>query len=129
MPIRRTECAVLAMAALTACAKDTMLLEGDIPLPEGLVTVRSADIRRADGVVTGGRFILSGEVADAGAAMTASAERFAAHGWTRASSEGDADAAKARFTKGARAVDLELRRRGLDTRNSQGVLSVASGGS
>jgi len=129
MTIRRTACAVLAMAALTACASDTMLLEGDIPLPEGLVTVRSADIRRGEGTVTGGRFILSGEIRDASTAMETATERFAAHGWSRAALEGNADAAKARFTKGARSVDLELRRRALDPCNSQGVLSVASGGS
>ena len=128
MPLLRTACIVLALGALAACSKDTMLLESDIPLPEGLVTVRSADIRRSDSTVSGGRFLLSGAVADASGAMVLAGERFAAHGWTQSESRGDADVARARFTKDDRSVELELRRRRLDPRNSQGVLSVSAGG-
>jgi hypothetical protein len=129
MPISRAACMLVAIASIAGCTHDTMLLEGDIPLPEGLVTVRSADIRRSGGEVTGGRFILSGEIGDASAAMDRASVRFSANGWSRAAIDGDASFAKARFVKGGRTVELELLRRGVDPRNSQGVLSVAAGGS
>lgn len=129
MQIHRAACVLLALGGLVACTRDTMLLEGDIPLPEGLVTIRSADIRRSGGEVTGGRFILSGEVVDASALMDRASERFSAHGWSRAAIDGDDGHAKARFVKGPRSVELELLRRGVDPRNSQGLLTVASGGS
>ena len=62
MNFARGAALLLAVAPLAACARDTMLLESDIPLPRGMTTVRSADIRRSAGQVTGGTFLLSGDV-------------------------------------------------------------------
>jgi len=67
---------------LAACSHDAMLLESDVPVPSGMWTVRSADIRRSGGTVSGGRFILAGPVDDAGALMVATRARFAGSGWT-----------------------------------------------
>jgi len=112
--------------ALAGCNSDTMLLESDVPLPEGLATIRSADIRRAQGTVSGGTFVLAGEVADARAAVDRAARRFDAHGWTTASAEGNADAATARFTKDGRTASLTLHRRSLDPAMSSGALAIES---
>jgi len=82
MAIRPRVLAVAALAAaLQACSSAPMLLDSDVPMPDGMSTVRSADIRRADGTVTGGRFLLAGEVPDAAATLESTAERFVANGW------------------------------------------------
>lgn len=104
-----------------------MLLESDVPLPHGMSTVRSADIRRAGGTVTGGSFLIAGEVADARSAVDLAAERFRSHGWTPAMSSGDQDSASVTCTKDTRTAQLTLWRRGLDPKMSTGTLAVRSG--
>lgn len=117
--------AILLLAlAPCACARDTMLLESDVPLPRGMSTVRSADIRRSGGTVSGGTFLLAGEVSDARSAVDLAATRFRAAGWTAGASAGDHDSASATFTKDARSASLTLWRRGLDHRMSTGTLTV-----
>lgn len=101
-----------------------MLLESDVPLPRGMSTVRSADIRRTAGTVAGGSFLLAGEVTDARSAVDLAATRFRAHGWTPGPSTGDHDSASATFTKDARSASLTLWRRGLDPKMSTGSLTV-----
>jgi hypothetical protein len=116
----------LACLPAQACTRDTMLLESDIPLPRGMVTVRSADIRRTAGTVSGGLFLLSGDVADARSALDLCGTRFESHGWTRSEVRGDANAAECRFTKDSRTVALALRRRSLEPVMSTGSLEVQS---
>ena len=126
MTFARGAALLLAVAPLAACARDTMLLESDIPLPHGMTTVRSADIRRASGTVTGGTFLLSGDVPDARSSVDLAATRFAAHGWKTASAAGDANSASAKFTKDARTATLMLRRRGIEPVMSTGSLEVTT---
>ena len=126
MNLARGAALVLAAAPLAACARDTMLLESDIPLPRGMTTVRSADIRRSAGEVTGGTFLLAGDVPDARSSVDLAATRFGVHGWTLARVEGDADMASAWFTKDARSASLMLRRRGLEPVMSTGSLEVTT---
>ena len=120
---RRALILLLALPA-AACARDTMLLESDIPLPHGMNTVRSADIRRNGGTVSGGTFLLSGEVHDARSSVDLAATRFAAHGWKLVESTGDSAAARARFSKDSRTAALWLRRRALEPEMSSGSLEV-----
>jgi hypothetical protein len=114
------------LAPIAGCARDTMLLEGDIPLPRGMTTVRSADIRRNSGEVTGGTFLLSGDVPDARSSVDLAATRFAVHGWSLAGVTGDASMASARFTKNSRSATLMLRRRDLEPVMSTGSLEVTT---
>lgn len=101
-----------------------MLLESDVPLPHAMTTVRSADIRRSGGTVSGGTFLLAGEVQDARSSVDLAADRFRAHGWTAAAIDGNIDLANARFTKDTRTVALTLRRRSLEPEMSSGSLTV-----
>jgi hypothetical protein len=121
--------AILATAAATAvflagCARDTMLLESDIPLPHGMSTVRSADIRRTAGTVSGGTFLLSGAIQSADDAMKRTADRFLASGWTIVHADGDSDGAQGVFVKDQRTVELDLRRRLIEPRMSSGWMIV-----
>lgn len=118
--------AVAFSLVLAGCSSDTMLLESDVPLPEGMATIRSADIKRAQGTVSGGTFLLAGEVDDARASVDRAARRFDAHGWTVSATDGTADAASGRFTKDGRTASLSLRRRSLDPAMSSGALTIES---
>lgn len=125
-PVRAPAAAALLSAALLlpACTRDTMLLESDVPLPRGMNTVRSADIRRDGGTVTGGDFILAGEIDDARSAIRASAQSFEANGWTIVRADGSLDAASGEFVKDTRTVSVTLRRRALEPKMSTGTLTV-----
>ena len=103
-----------------------MLLESDVPLPEGMSTVRSADIRRSGGTVTGGRFLLAGEIDDADRVLTSTIARFESAGWRVESARPGLDKATAIFTKGGRTVDLQLDRRTLDPGMSSGMLVIST---
>jgi len=124
----RTRAVVTAafLATLQACSGSQTLLESDIPMPDGMNTVRSADIRRADGAVTGGRFLLAGEVPDAGATLESTAQRFVANGWRVDAKEVGLDLSTARFSKGARSVTLSIARRALEPDMSTGTLEVSN---
>lgn len=125
-PTSNPAAAALLLAVLLppACARDTMLLESDVPLPRGMSTVRSTDIRRDGGTVTGGDFILAGEIDDARRAIRASAQSFEANGWTIVRADGGLDAASGEFVKDTRTVSITLRRRALEPKMSTGTLTV-----
>ena len=122
---------VLAIAALSvvlhACSSSTTLLESDVPLPDGMTVVRSADLRRDAGTLTGGRFLLAGRVRDAGELLTATLGRFESDGWTVVDSRVGLDLSTARLEKGARRAELTITRRALEPDMSTGTLEVASG--
>ncbi|MFM7261671.1 MAG: hypothetical protein ACKO3W_13820 [bacterium] len=111
---------------LAACSHDAMLLESDVPVPSGMSTVRSADIRRSGGTLSGGRFILAGPVDDAGALMVATRERFAGNGWTTVEIKDGLDHSEGIFTKGARRARLTIDRRALEPDMSSASLEIGS---
>lgn len=102
-----------------------MLLESDVPLPEGMSTVRSADIRRSGGTVTSGRFLLAGEIDDAGRVLASTIARFESAGWHVESAQPALDEATATLRKGTRTATLRLDRRTLDPGMSSGLLEIA----
>jgi hypothetical protein len=127
MPRRTTLAAVASACLLGACASAPTLLESDIPLPEGMRTLRSADIRRAGGEVVGGRFLLAGAVDDARDTVNAAVARFTEKGWSVASTTLGLDHSAASFMKGARRVDLVVDRRALEPAMSTGCIEVRTG--
>ena len=125
---RRSPLAALALACLLgACASAPTLLESDIPLPDGMRTLRSADIRRAGGEVVGGRFLLAGSVDDARDTVNAAVQRFAEKGWTVASTTLGLYHSAASVPKGTRRVELVVDRRALEPARSTGRLEVRAG--
>lgn len=127
-PCLRTTLAAAVLAAVAGCAGTTMLLESDVPLPEGMSTVRSADIRRAGGTVTSGRFVLAGGIDDASRRLAATISRFESAGWRLESADRGLDHSAATFRKDDRMVRLVLDRRTLDPDMSSGLLEVSSAG-
>jgi len=111
---------------LQACSSSRTLLDSDVPVPDGMTTVRSADIRRSGGVVTSGRFLLAGSVLDAAESLADTSGRFRAAGWKVEREEVGLDLASARFTKAGRSVELSIARRALDPDMSTAVLEISS---
>jgi hypothetical protein len=103
-----------------------MLLESDVPLPTGLSTIRSSDIRRTDGTVSGGKFLLAGDVNDARDLITETAEIYRDNGWTIVRASGGLDLATGVFRKDDRIAEITLRRRALTPEMSTGMLEVKS---
>lgn len=129
MTTRTRAIAVAALlAGLQACAGGQTLLDSDVPMPDGMSTVRSADIRRSGGVVTGGRFLLAGEVPDAAATLDSTIARFVASGWRVDAREAGLDLSSARLSKGSRTVTLSIARRTLEPDMSTGMLEVTTTG-
>jgi len=127
MALRPRVLAAAALAAvLQACSSMPTLLDSDVPMPDGMSTVRSADIRRADGTVTGGRFLLAGGVPDAAATLESTAVRFVANGWRVDAKDAGLDLSTARFSKGSRIVTLSIARRTLEPDMSTGTLEVTT---
>lgn len=122
----RSSLPTLALAALLAggCVSGPMLAESDVPLPESMRVVRSADIRRSGGTVSGGRYLLAGEMRDAGQSLAELVTRFEAQGWTLVRSETGLDLATAELAKGGRTASVRLERRALDPAMSTGMLTL-----
>lgn len=113
---------------LGACASGPMLVESDVPLPESMRIVRSADIRRGGGTVTGGRYLLSGATRDAGESMIALIDRFEVQGWTLVRSEIGLDLATAELAKDTRRATVRIDRRALDPAMSSAELVIGRAG-
>jgi hypothetical protein len=131
MPSARPSATTLALttlllASLGGCSRATMLLESDVPLPTGLSTIRSSDIRRTDGTVSGGKFLLAGDVNDARDLITETAEIYRDNGWTIVRASGGLDLATGVFRKDDRIAEITLRRRALTPEMSTGMLEVKS---
>ena len=116
--------AFAAATVLIGCSHDAMLLESDVPVPNGMETIRSADIRRSEGTVSGGRFILAGSVDDAGSLMVATRERYRANGWKTVLLEDGLDHAEGIFEKGNRRARLTIDRRALEPDMSSASLEI-----
>ena len=116
----------IVAAAMQACSSSSTLLDSDVPLPDGMTTIRSADIRRAGGTVAGGRFLLAGSVPDAAATLASTVAAFESNGWRVESRDAGLDLSTARFSKGDRTVTLSIARRAVEPDMSTGMLEVAT---
>lgn len=111
--------------ALTGCSStESMLAESDVPVPEGLETVRSADIRRARGSLSGGTFLLAGPVMDAGQLLDDTTERYESSGWQIVDREPGLDRAAATYSKDSRTARLEILRRAVEPDMSSATIEV-----
>ena len=130
MTLRTRAIAVAALlAGLQACAGGQPQLDSDAPRRSAVALPRWPVLRRSGGTVTGGRFLLAGEVPDAAATLESTVDRFVANGWRVDAKEAGLDLSTARFSKGARTVTLSIARRTLEPDMSTGMLEVTSSAS
>jgi len=104
-----------------------MLAESDVPVPEGLETVRSADIRRAQGTLSGGTFLLAGPVMDAGQLLDETSARYQSSGWQIVQRELGLDRAAATYAKDTRTARVEILRRAVEPDMSSATIEVRDG--
>jgi hypothetical protein len=125
LSVRSLRAVPLLLLATAACSSHTMLLESDVPLPRGMSSARSGDIRRTSGTVSAGRFLLSGEVNDANGTINDAVAAYLASGWRLVERTGGLDRAGAVFTKDTRTVSLTLYRRAVEPDMSSGMLLIS----
>jgi hypothetical protein len=111
---------------LAGCSSNAMLLESDVPLPNGMETVRSADIRRSAGTVSGGSFVLAGPCNDAADLLASTVERYRSNGWVVVAQNPGLDRSVAEFSKDTRRLELAIQRRALEPDMSSGFITITS---
>ncbi len=116
----------LVLALLVGCSTDRSILESDVYLPENMTTIRSANIRRVDGALIGGDFLIAGRVNDAEASVDELVAYYCSNGWFLKRQIPGLDFSRADLVKGDRTVTVELVRRRIDPANSTGTIVVAS---
>ncbi len=124
--MRTVALATLFCMIALGCSTDRAILESDVFLPEDMLTIRSANIRRAGGELVGGDFFVGGRVNNAEASMDEVVDYYRSNGWFLQHQTPGLDFAKADLTKGDRTVTIELVRRRLDPANSTGTIVVLS---
>lgn len=124
--MRTVALATLFCVIALGCSTDRAILESDVFLPEDMVTIRSANIRRAGGELVGGDFFVGGRVNNAEASMDEVVDYYRSNGWFLQRQIPGLDFSKATLIKGDRTVTIELVRRRLDPANSTGTIVVVS---
>jgi hypothetical protein len=122
--------ALLAAAVLSGCGSDRpfTLLDSDVPAPPEMDVRYSFDIARSGGLLSRGRFILSGVVEDINAAANDTVTRYAENGWTLKEQAMLPSLAKLVFVKDQRTATVELIRRRVDPEMSSAVVVVGNAG-
>jgi len=115
-----------ASLALIGCSStpDT-ILESDVPLPPGLAVRASSDVARSEGQLSGGFFLLSGEIDDPVRLGAETRGRFLTFGWQGIVTYESPHLVRLEFTKGRRSARIELVSRRIDPMMSSGSIRLA----
>ncbi|MSR41051.1 MAG: hypothetical protein EXS10_04020 [Phycisphaerales bacterium] len=116
----------LFLVTAIGCSSDRKILESDVFLPEDMVTIRSANIRRSSGELVGGDFFVAGRVNNAEESVDELVDYYQSNGWFLERQTPGLDFSRADLVKGDRTVTVELVRRRLDPANSTGTIVVAT---
>lgn len=116
----------LAALAVAGCSStpDT-ILESDVPLPPGLSVRVSSDVTRSDGQLSGGFFLLYGEIDDPVRLAGETRERFVLKGWRGSTVYDSPHRVRLEFTKDRRVAEVELVSRRVDPMMSSGSVRLA----
>lgn len=125
-PTILTRMACLATLAVAGCSStpDT-ILDSDVPLPPGLAVRMSSDVARGEGQLTGGFFLLYGEIDDPVRLAGETRERFALRGWRGTLVYESPHRVRLEFTKDRRVAKVELVSRRVDPMMSSASVRLA----
>jgi hypothetical protein len=101
------------------------ILESDVPLPPGLAVRASSDVARSEGQLSGGFFLLYGEIDDPVRLGAETRERFLNAGWQGIVTYESPHLVRLAFTKGRREAKVELVSRRIDPMMSSGSVRLA----
>lgn len=96
-----------------------------MPLPPGLSVRMSSDVARGEGQLTGGFFLLYGEIDDPVRLAAETRERFNLRGWRGSTVYDSPHRVRLEFTKDRRVARVELVSRRIDPMMSSGSVRVA----
>jgi len=118
--------ALVAAALAVGCASgpDT-ILESDVPLPPGLSIRASSEVDRRDTTLTGGFFVLYGEIDDPIRLGRETAARFATYGWRATPLYESPHRVRLECVKGTRRATVELVSRRIDPMMSSGTVRLS----
>jgi hypothetical protein len=111
---------------MTACGSDhpLTLLDSDVPTPPEMDVRYSFDIVKSGGALSGGRFILSGEVESLADAAEETVQRYSTNGWSLRERRMQTAQALLVFEKGGRTVTVDIQKRRVDPEMSSAVVVV-----
>jgi hypothetical protein len=115
----------LVLVGTAGCgSKSATILESDVPMPPEFEIRFSEGIRRSEGLLAEGRFLLSGEVKDLERLTSETSARYAGGGWRQVRREVDRDRAVLVFAKDRRQVEVEIDRRRIQPAMSTAIVTV-----
>lgn len=117
----------LVLSALQACSSTpTHFVESDVPIPADTQVRYSTELKRTDGKLTGGWFILWGEILDVRKTTAETITRYRNDGWQLAEERLLPKQADLRFTKDTRTVRVIIDGRRIDPWSSSATVRVAN---
>jgi hypothetical protein len=117
----------LILSALQACSSTpTHFVESDVPIPADTKVRYSTELKRTDGKLTGGWFILWGEILDINKTTSETITRYSNDGWELVEERLLPKQADLRFAKDSRIVRVIIDARRIDPWSSSATVRVAS---
>lgn len=118
-----------ACATAAACSgKPTTVLESDVPIPPGMEALTTADVDRADGVLTRVRVVCRGDLRSMSDTSDRMRDAFAMQGWTCTAVDARKETATMIFAKDDRIATVDVHINRVDPKMGAAVLRVRPAG-
>lgn len=117
----------IALSALSACSTaPTHFVESDVPVPVGMTVRYSTDLKREQGVLSSGWFILWGNITDVNKTANGTVTRFEEDGWRLVEKSISAKRAALTFAKDSRTTRIDIDARRIDPGSSSATVRVSA---
>lgn len=118
-----------ACATAAACSgKPTTVLESDVPIPPGMEALTTADVDRANGVLTRVRVVCRGDLRSMSDTSDRMRDAFAMQGWTCTAVDARKETATMIFAKDDRIATVDVHINRVDPKMGAAVLRVRPAG-
>ena len=118
-----------ACATGAACSgKPTTVLESDVPIPPGMEALTTADVDRANGVLTRVRVVCRGDLRSMSDTSDRMRDAFAMQGWTCTAVDARKETATMIFAKDDRIATVDVHINRVDPKMGAAVLRVRPAG-
>lgn len=116
---------VAACAGAAACSgRPSTVLESDVPIPPGMEALTTADVDRANGVLTSVRVVCRGDLRSMSDTSDRMRDAFAMQGWTCTAVDARKETATMIFAKDDRIATVDVHINRVDPKMGAAVLRV-----
>lgn len=120
---------VTACATAVSCSgRPTTVLESDVPIPPGMEALTTADVDRANGVLTSVRVVCRGDLRSMSDTSDRMRDAFAVQGWTCTAVDARKETATMIFAKDDRIATVDVHINRVDPKMGAAVLRVRPAG-